>query len=134
LGHKNDGRMGTASLHNQLKTKIELSNMRFYAYHGVLPQETLIGNEFEVTVILEADISAACRSDDVKDTLNYADLFDLVKKEMQTPSRLLEHVAGRIYSRLTGDYPHITSLEVRVAKMHPPVNGEMEKAVIIVRS
>ena len=126
--------MGTASLHNQLKTKIELSNMRFYAYHGVLPQETLIGNEFEVTVILEADISAACRSDDVKDTLNYADLFDLVKQEMQTPSQLLEHVAGRIYSRLTGDYPHITSLEVQVAKMYPPVNGEMEKAVIIVHS
>lgn len=126
--------MDTASGPNQFKTIMELRTMRFYAYHGVLPQETLIGNEFEVTVILEADISAACRSDDVKDTLNYADLFDLVKKEMQTPSHLLEHVAGRIYSRLTREYPHITSLEVRVAKRYPPVNGEMEKAVIILRS
>lgn len=117
-----------------MKTKIELSNMHFYGYHGVMPHEKVGGNAFEVSIVLEADITAACASDDVNDTINYADLFDWVKMEMQIPSGLLEHVAGRIYKRLTEQYPLISSLEVRVAKMHPPVNGDMEKAEIIIHS
>lgn len=117
-----------------MKTKIELSKMYFYAYHGVMPHEKVVGNEFEVSIVLEADLTAACASDDVKDTINYAELFDWVKTEMQIPSGLLEHVAGRIYERLTEQYPLISTLEVRVAKMHPPVNGEMEKAEIIIHS
>ena len=115
-----------------MNTKIELHNMLFYAYHGVMPHEREIGNEFEVSVKLEAEISAACASDDVNDTINYATLFELVNMEMQIPSRLLEHVAGRIFNRLTQEYPPITSLEVRVSKRHPPVKGKMEKAEIVI--
>ena len=117
-----------------MKTKIELSNMRFYAHHGVLPQEKIIGNEFIVNLTLEADISSACVSDDVRDTINYADVFDLVKREMKQPSKILEHVAGRIMERLKEDYPAITTARVSVEKMHPPVNGEMEKAAIVLTS
>jgi len=117
-----------------MKTKIELHNMHFYAYHGVMPHEKVVGNEFEVSIALEADISAACASDDVNDTINYAVLFDLVKTEMQTPSLLLEHLAGRIFSRVSEEYPQISSLEVRVSKMHPPVKGVMEKAEVIIHT
>jgi len=117
-----------------MKTKIELHNMHFYAYHGVMAHEKVVGNEFEVSIALEADISAACASDDVNDTINYAGLFDLVKAEMYTPSLLLEHLAGRIFRRLSEEYPQISSLEVRVSKMHPPVKGEMEKAEIIIHT
>jgi|AGTN01.2.fsa_nt_gi dihydroneopterin aldolase len=117
-----------------MRTKINLDKMHFYANHGVLPQETVIGNEFEVSLTLEVDVFAACASDDVRDTINYADVFDLVKAEMQIPSKLLEHVAGRILEKLKEHYPQIAAIEVRVAKMHPPVNGEMEKAEISIIS
>jgi dihydroneopterin aldolase len=117
-----------------MKTKIELSNLRFYAYHGLLPQETTIGNEFIVNLMLEADVTAACDSDDVNDTINYADVFNLVKSEMQTPSKLLEHVAGRIFRKLKTNYPQLSAITVSVAKMHPPVEGEMEKAGIVLTS
>src|SRR5690554_1762396 len=109
----------------KMKTKIELHNMHFYAYHGVMPHEKLIGNEFEVSIALEADITAACASDDVNDTINYAALFDLVEREMQIPSHLLEHVAGRIFRRMRAEYPQISFLEVRLSKKHPPVKGKM---------
>jgi dihydroneopterin aldolase len=121
-------------MNNQMKTKIELHHMHFYAYHGVMPHEKLVGNEFEVSISLEADLLAACVSDDVNDTINYAALFDLVRREMQTPSRLLEHVAGRIFRRMRAEYPQISFLEVRVSKKHPPVKGEMEKAEIIIHT
>ncbi|MCE5206188.1 MAG: dihydroneopterin aldolase [Porphyromonadaceae bacterium] len=114
-----------------MKTTIELTNMRFYAYHGLLPQESEAGNVFLVNMTLEADIAAACTSDDVNDTINYADVFELVKTEMEQPSRLLEHVAGRILARLKEQYPQLSCVRVSVAKMHPPVGGEMEKAAIV---
>ncbi|MCE5178308.1 MAG: dihydroneopterin aldolase [Porphyromonadaceae bacterium] len=114
-----------------MKTTIELTNMRFYAYHGVLPQERETGNVFIVNITLEADLAAACESDDVYDTINYANVFSLVKKEMEQPSNLLEHVAGRIIESLIAEFPQISIVRVSVAKMNPPVDGEMEKAAIV---
>ncbi|HBG58881.1 dihydroneopterin aldolase [Proteiniphilum sp. UBA1028] len=117
-----------------MKTTIELSNMRFYAYHGVLPQETVIGSEYIVNLTLEANIATACITDNVNNTINYADVFDLVKTEMKISSQLLEHVAGRIFSKLEENYPQLSAITVSVAKMHPPVDGEMEKAAIVLTS
>lgn len=115
-----------------MKTSIELKNMRFFAYHGVLPQERIIGNEFVVNMKFETDFSAACESDDVNDTVNYAHIFDLVKAEMQIPSNLLEHVAGRILKKIKENYPGIDAIEIRVRKMYPPVSGEAEMAEVII--
>lgn len=115
-----------------MKTSIELKNMRFFAHHGVLPQERVIGNEFVVNLKLETDFSAACKTDEVEDTLNYAHVFDLVKAEMQTPSNLLEHVAGRILRKIRETYPNLGAIEIRVAKMHPPVSGEAEMAEVVI--
>ena len=126
--------MADTCINRQMKTKIELSNLRFYAHHGMLPHETAVGNEFIVNLMLEADLSAACVTDNVDDTINYADVFDLVKTEMRIPSKLLEHVAGRIFRKLKEKYPQLSAITVSVAKMHPPVDGEMEKAVIVLTS
>ena len=87
-----------------MKTSIELKNMRCFAYHGVLPQERIIGNEFVVNLRIETDFSTACDSDKVEDTVNYAHLFDLIKAEMQSPSNLWEHVAGRILKKIKENY------------------------------
>ena len=115
-----------------MKTSIRMENMRFFAYHGVMPQERVTGNDFIVNIRLSADLSAACRSDDVNDTVSYADVFRLVKEEMEQPSKLLEHVAGRIYRRITSAYPVIDQLEVCVSKLNPPVDGQMDCASVIV--
>lgn len=115
-----------------MKTYIELKKMSFYAYHGVLPEETITGNKFEVNLKLEYDFREACDTDDVRDTLSYADVYVVVKREMEIPSKLLEHVAGRIFNSLKEEFDNIKILELRVSKLYPPVGGEVDKAEIII--
>lgn len=114
-----------------MKSVIELKNIRFFAYHGVLPQETVVGNEFIVNIRLEADLSAACKSDNVKDTINYAEVYERVKTEMMQPSKLLENVAFRILHSIKDAFPQITAMEVRLAKLHPPIIGDVECAEVV---
>jgi len=109
-----------------MKTVIELKNMRFFAHHGVFSQETVVGNEFMVNLRIDADFSKACKTDNIEDTINYASVYELVKSEMLKPSRLMENAAYRILERIKASFPQIVHLEVRMAKMNPPVGGEME--------
>lgn len=115
-----------------MKTTIVLNEMRFYAYHGVMEQETKVGNQYSVNITMEADLLQACESDNVEDTINYANVFNLVKEEMNKPSKLIEHVAMRIYKRVKETFPAILKLDVRVVKWSPPVRGEIKSAEIVI--
>lgn len=108
---------------------IELKGLRFRANHGVLPQETLVGNDFEVDVRLDFDASRAMLDDDLHATLNYAALADIVSAEMAVTSKLIEHVAGRIRRSLISAFPAATGGRVSVAKLAPPVSRQMQAAV-----
>ena len=88
-----------------MSSYIFLDRIRFFAHHGVGRQETLVGNEFVVSLRLKVDIGHAMQTDDVTDTVSYAEVYEAVKKEMEIPSKLLEHVGGRIVKRLFGDFP-----------------------------
>lgn len=107
---------------------IYLTNLRFHAYHGVMAQERLVGNDYEVSLRIGYDVASATLSDDVADTLNYADVYRLVAQEMTVPSRLLERVAYRIGDRLCRKYPAITSIDVRVTKNNPPMGADCDGA------
>ena len=102
---------------------IELEGMEFKAYHGVLEQEKVRGNEFVVDFRGELDLSAAAESDALEDTLNYAEIYDIVAYEMSVPSELLENVAGRILKTIEAQFPQLISFSVRVSKKRPPVDG-----------
>lgn len=107
---------------------IFLKDLRFYAYHGVAPQETAIGNEFTVSLRLKTDIFRAAETDDVEDTVSYADVYEAVKAEMEIPSRLLEHVCGRIVKRLFRDFPAIEEIEIALSKRNPPMGADIASA------
>ena len=111
---------------------ILLENMKFHAFHGVLPEERIVGNNYSVTVKFSFDFSKAAKSDDLDETINYAEVYELVKGEMQQPSKLIEHVAQRISDRILLRFPQVKSLEVQLSKHNPPVSGEVEKATVIV--
>ena len=102
---------------------IELEGMEFKAYHGCLEQEKVRGNEFVVDFRGELDLSAAAGSDNLNDTLNYAEIYDIVAEEMSVPSELLENVAGRILKAIEKQFPQLVSFSVRVSKKRPPVDG-----------
>ena len=107
---------------------ILLENIRFFAYHGVAPQETTVGNEFVVSLRLKTDIARAMESDDVADTVNYAEIHQAVKEEMDIPSKLLEHVAGRIVRRLFNDFTTIERIDLKLSKRNPPMGADIEAA------
>lgn len=114
-----------------MTTKIRLEEMRFYAYHGVLPQETKVGNHFIVNLTLTAPLERAVRSDDLEDTLNYADVYAVVKEQMEIPSKLLEHVAGRILYALKERFPRLTAVELTLSKLNPPFGGDLRSASVL---
>ena len=115
-----------------MKTFIELKNMRFHAYHGVLPEEKKNGNQFMVNIRLSADLAEAVASDNLNHTINYAELYTLVESEMREPSELIEHAAGRIFNSIKAIFPQIKWIEVRLAKLNSPVNGNVEASEITI--
>lgn len=115
-----------------LSSCIELKSIRIYAYHGTVSQERTVGNDYEVRLKVFFDISKAMASDAIKDTVNYADLYDIVKCEMMRPSNLLEHVAGRIVASVQKNFPGITGGELEIVKIKPPVAGDITGAAVSV--
>lgn len=111
-----------------MKTTIELNSMCFFAFHGVNPQEKLVGNHFIVDLTLIAPLEKAVASDDLSDTINYADVYATVNKEMAISSSLLEHVAGRILKALKSTFPEVTAAKVKITKLNPPLAGELKSA------
>lgn len=107
---------------------IFLENVSFYAYHGVMPQETLVGNEFIISLRLKVDFGQAAETDEVTDTVSYADVYEVLKKEMATPSKLLEHVCRRIVQRLFNDFNDIEEISIRLAKRNPPMGADIDSA------
>ena len=103
---------------------ITLTDLRFHAFHGVIPQERLTGNDYSVSLRIGYPVSEACLSDEVDDTLNYASVYDIVSQEMNVPSKLLERVAYRIADRLFRKFNLITALDVKLNKLNPPFGAD----------
>ena len=102
---------------------IRLQGMQFYAYHGVLPQENLVGANFYVDLKLKTDFTRAAETDSLAGTVSYADIHAAVKEEMSIPSQLLEHVCQRIARRLFHDFPSIESIDLSLYKENPPMGA-----------
>lgn len=128
----------TQSLHTPLSTEgdlmISLNDLRFHAHHGVMPQEREVGAEFSLTLrlyIYECEAQDALFDDKLDGTVNYAEVYDLVKKEMSTPSALLEHVAARIAKSLIRAFDKIHKVDVSLTKCAPPIAGYDAQGVSI---
>lgn len=115
-----------------MKTYIILDSIEIYAYHGVFEQENRVGNNFTVDLKLDVDISRACLSDNLEDTLNYGEIYEVVKREMDIPSRLLEHAGGRIVRSLKQCFPAIEKIELKISKKNPPTGGQIKSAGILI--
>ena len=109
---------------------IKIENMEFYAYHGCYDQEQVVGNRFLVDLEISANLDKATLSDNIEDTLNYQNAYEIVKEQMNIKSRLLEHVAGRILDELFSRFTEIEKATVRVSKMNPPMGGQMERVSV----
>ncbi len=101
---------------------LTLTRLRFFARHGVLPAETAHGQTFEVTVRLEFPLAEAGRADDLALTVDYQQVYTVVRQVMDGPRRqLAEALAEAIAADLLGAFPRVEAVEVEVIKPHPPV-------------
>lgn len=113
---------------------MELCGMEFHAHHGCLESERRDGNLFVVDFKAEFNPRSAAKSDDLADTVDYGAIYQTIKKEMEQPSNLLEHVAGRIVKALAKEFgDELYPIEVTVSKQNPPVGGVCAWSRITVR-
>tara|TARA_R110000787_G_scaffold13816_7_gene43012 strand:+ start:3985 stop:4359 length:375 start_codon:yes stop_codon:yes gene_type:complete len=111
--------------------KIQVNNIKLYAYHGCLEEEAKIGSWYKVAIEVEADLSESSITDDLSDTVDYVHLNHIVKEEMAIRSKLLEEVAKRILDRVFLELKMIEKATVSVAKINPPIGGNVQEVVII---
>ena len=106
--------------------------MKFRGYHGLYENERKNGNSFVIDLELHVDFEAAAKEDDIKKTIDYEIVYELVKTQLEGSCYLLEHLAQKIIDAVYDQYPQLEKAKVRLSKLNPPVGGPCEKATVVV--
>lgn len=101
---------------------IHLHNLKFYSFHGVHEEEKLLGNEYEVNADIQFHEEQA-EIHSLSQTINYADIFSIIKKRMDIPSPLLETIVMDIGKEIYEKYNYVRSINISLKKVHPPIEG-----------
>lgn len=109
---------------------IKLKNIRTYSYHGCLIEEGKIGSDYSVDLEIRANLKQSAESDNLKDTVDYVHLNQIVVEEMAIRSNLLEHVTKRIIIRALNEIEAISKIKVAVSKINPPIGGDVESVTV----
>ncbi|MBA4152952.1 dihydroneopterin aldolase [Flavobacterium sp.] len=109
---------------------IRLQNIRTFSFHGCLLEESKIGSDYSIDLEVKTDMRKSAISDDLHDTVDYVLLNRIVVEEMAIRSKLLEHVAHRIISRIFKEIPSIARVLIGVSKLNPPIGGDVEAVTI----
>ncbi|MGI6233260.1 MAG: dihydroneopterin aldolase [Prevotella sp.] len=112
----------------QSQSFIVLSHIHFHAFHGVLSQERIVGNDYDLSLRIGYNIEPAAKSDDVNKTINYADVYHFVAEEMTEPCNLLETVANNICQGILNRWPDALSVDLTILKTNPPIGADCEGA------
>lgn len=109
---------------------IKVENIRVFAHHGCLTEETKIGSDYRVDLKVNADLQTSAISDLLSDTVDYVFLNRIVREEMVKPTHLLETVAKRIVTRILGEEKRVQKVTVKISKLNPPIGGDVEMVTI----
>lgn len=115
-----------------MTTQLLLNDLHFFAHHGVFKEETLIGGEYSLSIELDVDVSKAALSDELSDTINLQEVYDLTKAEMQKPSKLIENAAYRIVRAIKTQFPTVKKVTVTLHKINPPIGGQIKDEAVVI--
>ena len=115
-----------------MKNIIEVNGIRLYSFHGCLEEEGLIGGNYIVDVRLTTDFSSAAQNDNLSETIDYVDVNKVVSEEMGVRSKLIEHVGKRIVDRIKRESLGVQKIRVKITKLCPPINGDVNSVAIII--
>jgi|TARA_B100001059_G_C17486065_1_gene404028 dihydroneopterin aldolase len=109
---------------------IKVENIRVFANHGCLTEETKIGSDYRVDLEVKANLQPSAKSDLLSDTVDYVFLNRIVREEMKKPTHLLETVAKRILVRILNESEMVNKVTVAISKLNPPIGGDVEMVTI----
>jgi len=109
---------------------VSLVGLEFFAYHGYYDEEQKMGNKYAVDLIVRADLHRAAEQDVLSQTVNYEDLYTVVKEEMARKSRLLEHIGYNIIHTIFSQFPPVDEVEITISKFNPPIGGVCKEAKV----
>lgn len=111
--------------------KIYVNQMAFYGYHGVFKEENTLGQKFVIDVVLELDLTAAGRSDNLDETINYAEIYNLTKDIAEGPPYdLVEAVGEAVAENMLKTFEPVQICHVKVTKPGPPIPGYYESVAV----
>ena len=113
-------------------TKILVEGIKLYAYHGCMKEESVIGGNYIVDICMEANMSKPAKTDNLNDAIDYVTVYEIVKKEMAVRSKLIEHVAKRIINKLKKQFPKTDTITIKLTKLNPPIEGDVEKVSVVI--
>ena len=113
-----------------MTSRIELTGMKFFAHHGLYEVEREKGGWFSVDISFNCDATLAIEKDVIDGTVNYEEVYKIVKEEMEITSKLIEHVAGRIHNRIQKEIKGISKLTTKLYKLDAPLGGPLEHVSI----
>ena len=99
---------------------IHLYKLRFHAFHGIYAEEKVLGGKFEVNLLVHFE-PVSLPLIDLNHTVNYALLYELVKKEMETPSPILETFVTKLAASVLAQFSIVDEVDISIAKLRPPV-------------
>ena len=117
-----------------MKHKIFVNGIQCYAFHGCLPEEARIGGHYIIDVEILTDFSKAAALDTLSDTIDYVDVNRIVCQEMAIRSKLIEHVGQRIVNRIQHELKGIEHLQVKITKISPQINGDVQSVAILIEA
>ncbi len=109
--------------------KINIEGIKLYAYHGCLEEEGKIGANYIVDVYMDYNFESASKSDNLEETIDYCAIYEIAKKEMAVRSKLIEEVGQRIFDSVKSQFK-LQKLHVKVTKLLPPMNGNVQQVSI----
>jgi len=116
-----------------MSDQIVLSGIHGFGYHGLFEQERKDGQDFFVDLILAVDLNVASQSDAIEDTVNYAEIIDLVVEEITSnPVNLIEKLAVRIVERILNQHLRVSSVTATVHKPQAPVVAQFKDIAVVV--
>ncbi|QKY70914.1 dihydroneopterin aldolase [Lentibacillus sp. CBA3610] len=111
--------------------KILLNQMMFYGYHGLFPEENKLGQRFLVDTELMLDLKKSSRSDDMHDSIDYGEVYHVIKEIMEgEPKNLVEAIAEAIADELFQSFNLLKACKLTVTKPDPPIPGHYQSVAV----
>ena len=113
--------------------KIKIKTIRLFSNHGCMEEEAQIGSHYAVDICVKTSLKKSSYSDNLKDTVDYVKIHQIVKNQMLIRSKLIEHVAKRIIDELFVEFKQIKKIKISVSKLNPPIEGDVKKVSAILK-